>query len=470
MAGGTPAEPGPSDLSAVSYTPHGLPPAVLAPPDPQAARRTAAEGWIWGLPLVENYRTMYPQAVDDADPRYVGGFGVFRHYPQPFTPENTDVVTPNNDTPYSWAWLDLRAEPWVVEVPATDRYYVLPFHDLDTCYVGFVGARSTGPQAGRYLVTGPAQAVAHPAEHGVPEGFDGVLRADSHLVGILGRGYLAGPEDVPRLRELQERFRLTPLSAHLGHAPPPPAADPVWPAWREEARDTIEFFGFLDFLLGFFPVLPADADLRHRLAELGIGSGDFEPAALPADVREAIGQGIADGRARLDQAGAERRDSSGCFGTRDQLGGDHLTRAFGVQHGLYGLPVEEAWYGSWVEDSAGHRPPDAHGRDYTLRFPPGQLPPARFFWSATMYRLPERALVANPIGRYSIGDRTPGLAHDPDGGLTLHLRHRSPLDPVQAANWLPAPDGPFSVVIRVYGPTDAVTDGSWTLPPLTPLS
>ncbi|MDH6111223.1 hypothetical protein P3T36_003247 [Kitasatospora sp. MAP12-15] len=470
MAGGTPADPAGSGLSAAGWTPTGLPPAELTPPDPQTARRTAAEGWIWGLPLVENYRTMYPQAVDDADPRYVGGFGVFRHHPQPFTPADTDVVTPNNDTPYSWAWLDLRAEPWVVEVPATDRYYVLPFHDLDTCYVGFVGTRSTGPQAGRYLVTGPAQAVAHPAEHGVPAGFDGVLRADSHLVGILGRSYLAGPEDVSGLRALQEQFRLRPLSAHLGAAPPPPAADPVWPLWREEARESVEFFAFLDFLLGFFPVLPADADLRHRLAELGIGSGDFEPAALPAAVRAAVRQGIADGRARLEREAAERVDSTGCFGTREQLGGDYLARAFGARHGLYGLPAEEAWYGGWVEDSAGNRRLDAHLQDYRLRFPPGRLPPARFFWSVTMYQLPERLLVANPIGRYSIGDRTPGLVYDADGGLTLSVCHQQPTDPARAANWLPAPDGPFSVVIRVYGPDTAVTDGSWTLPPLTPLS
>ncbi|WP_083975146.1 DUF1254 domain-containing protein [Kitasatospora mediocidica] len=465
MAGETSADPARGDLSAVSFTPTGLPLGPLTPPTPEEARRTAAEGWIWGFALVENYRTMYPQAVDDADPRHVGGFGTFRHYPQPFGPANTDVVTPNNDTPYSWAWLDLRTEPWVVEVPATDRYYVLALHDLDTSYVGFVGSRTTGPGAGRYLVTGPTQAVAHPA---APEGFDGVLHADTQLVGILGRTYLAGPEDVPQLAAVQEQYRLRPLSAHLGTEPPPPAAEPVWPLWREEARYGIEFFGFLDFLLGFFPELPADADLRGRLAELGIGSGDFEPAALPAAVREAVLLGIADARAQLDRASAGAADSAGLFGTRAQLGTDYLRRAVGVREGLYGLPTEEAWYGGWPQDSEGHRPPDAHQRDYLLRFPPGRLPPARFFWSATLYGLPDRLLVANAIGRYSIGDRTPGLVHDADGGLTLWVSHRQPVDPARAANWLPAPDGPFALVIRVYGPDPAVTDGSWSLPPLTP--
>ncbi|WP_371497818.1 DUF1254 domain-containing protein [Kitasatospora sp. NBC_00374] len=429
--------------------------------DPETVRRTAAEAWVWGLALTENYRTMYPQAIDEADPRYVGGFGTFRHYSQPFTPADTDVVTPNNDTPYSWAWLDLRAEPWVVEVPGADRYYVLPLHDLDTSYVGYLGSRTTGQGAGRYLVTGPGFTGA------VPPGFDKVLRADTQLVGILGRTYLAGPEDVPALREIQSGYVLKPLSTHLGTPAPAAPPEPVWPVWREEVRETLEFFSYLDFLLGFFPVLPAEAGLRGRLAELGVGLGDFEPAALPAQVREAMQQGIADGRATLDRAAADAQDSTGWFGTRAEHGSDYLTRAIGVLKGLYGLPAEEAWYAGWLADDEGNRPPDASRHDFTLRFAPGELPPARFFWSATIYRLPERLLVANPIDRYSIGDRTPGLVRDPDGGLTLHVRRERPTDPVAAANWLPAPDGPFSVAIRVYGPDAAVLDGRWQRPHLT---
>ncbi len=269
------------------------------------------------------------------------------------------------------------------------------------------------------------------------------------------------------MRALQERYRLTPLSAHLGTEPPEPAPEPLWPVWREEIRDSVEFFCLLDFLLGFFPVLPAEAELRGRLAELGIGSGSFEPAVLPAEVRAALQQGIEDGRAELAEAAAKAVGSVGLFGTRAELGTDYLRRACGALKGLYGLPSEEAWYGGWAVDSEGHRPPDASARDYTIHFAPGQLPPAGFFWSATMYRLPERLLVANPLDRYSIGDRTPGLVHDPDGGLTLHVQHARPADPAAAANWLPAPDGPFSVIIRIYGPQAPVLDGRWTIPPLT---
>ncbi|MFJ4840816.1 DUF1254 domain-containing protein [Streptomyces sp. NPDC088746] len=427
------------------------------------ARKAAAEGWIWGFALLENYRTMYPQAIDPEDPRYVGGFGRFRHYSEPFTPANTDVVTPNNDTPYSWAWLDLRAEPWVVSVPAVDRYYVLPLHDLDTSYVGYIGARTTGPEAGDHLVAGPGW------DGEVPQGIAGVLRADTFLVGILGRTYLAGPDDVPALREIQAGYRLRPLSEFTGSAASHPVDEPVWPVWREEDLGTVEFFTLLDFLLQFFPVLDSERALRDRLAaSLGVtGSGEFEPAGLTPEIRAAVEQGIADARARLDEAKKDAADSTHWFGTRADGGTDYLTRAVGVDKGLYGLPAAEAWYAGWVQDDLGNRPPDAATHDHVIHFAHGALPPARYFWSATIYRLPERLLVDNPIGRYSIGDRTPGLVHDDDGGLTLYVSKDPPQDPKRAANWLPAPDGPFTIAIRVYGPEASVLDGSWTLPALS---
>lgn len=432
--------------------------------DLDAVRETAAQGWVYGHPMLENYRTMYAQAIDTSDPRYVGGFGRFRHYPQPSRPQNTDIVTPNNDTPYSWCWLDLRAEPWVVSVPAMDRYYVLPFHDLDTTYVGYVGARGTGQAPGDYLIAGPGW------DGRVPAGIAGVLRADTQLLGCLGRTYVTGltDQDVAQLKSIQDQYRLRPLSAFTGTAPLLAVPVPAWPRWREEDSDGLGFLAVLDFLLGFFPVMPSQQDLRERLATLGVdGTGTFDPTALDPQVRAALETGLGQGRQQVEDAKAHAAGSTGLFGTRDQLGEDYLARCVGADMGLYGLPEQEAWYGGWIADSAGNRPPNAATRDYTVHYRADQLPKARFFWSATLYRLPERLLVDNPIDRYSIGDRTPGLVYDADGGLTLYVQHTRPSDPAQAANWLPAPDGPFTIITRIYGPDPAVLDGTWTLPELT---
>ncbi|GAA2664520.1 DUF1254 domain-containing protein [Nonomuraea recticatena] len=425
--------------------------------DRAEARRIAAEGWIYGFPMLMNYRTMYKQAIDVDDPRYVGGFGRFRHYAEPFTPHDIDVTLPNSDTPFSWAWLAVRTEPYVLTVPAIDRYYVLPFHDLDTSYIGFVGSRATGTGPGTYLIAGPDW------DRSTPKGVDQVFHADSYLVGVLGRTYLAGPGDVKALRAVQRSYDLRPLHTYLGTVPPPAVSHPHWPAWREDVLDSVEFFTYLDFLLHFFPVLPSEKGIRDRLASIGVdGGGSFSPSP---ELREALEQGIVDGRDALEQADSSPDHSASWFGTRAQHGDDYLTRAVGVDKGLYGLPPEEAFYAGWLKDSEGDRP-DGSRKAYVIHFPAGRLPPVRFFWSATMYHLPERLLVENPIDRYSIGDHTPGLVYDDDGGLTLYVQRDRPAE--GPSNWLPAPDGPFVIVIRMYGPAPEALSGEWRIPRLTP--
>ncbi|MBD0670733.1 hypothetical protein BU198_08405 [Streptomyces sp. CBMA156] len=330
--------------------------------DPTTVRATAAEAWIRGYPLLRNYRALYAQALDDADPGYVGGFGVFRHQPRPSAPGSGQGGAPGGDEPgdtlYSRAWLDLRTEPWVVSVPAEDRHHVLPVHELDTVYAGFIGTGTTGPGPGDHLVAGPDW-------HGEPPpGISGVIRTATRLVGILGRTRLTGTTPAGTAA-LQERYRLRPLHEYAGTPVPAPAPEPVWPVWREEVTDTVEFLSFLDFLLGFFPLdgpvpLPsAETGLRGRLTDLGVdGRGEFEPAALPLEVRAEIGRGLADGRARLERATAELRGRTGLSGTREQIGADFLRQAAGAALDLHGLPAEEAGQGRREEDGADTAPAD----------------------------------------------------------------------------------------------------------------
>jgi hypothetical protein len=157
-------------------------------------------------------------------------------------------------------------------------------------------------------------------------------------------------------------------------------------------------------------------------------------------------------KARIDVT----TSSSGLFGSRKMLGQNYLTRDIAAAMGLYGNDLEEAWYGGFVAD--GNKPGQ-------LRFAPGQLPPAKFFWSITMYTLPDRFLYANPLKRYSLGDRTKNLRYDADGGLTIYLGHDSP-GADKENNWLPAPAGAYNIVTRVYGPSEAVIKNQWKLPAL----
>jgi hypothetical protein len=430
---------------------------------PAEAKVIAGEAWLYAFAPVALYGTMHAQAIDAASPSYVGGFNRFRHYDRLATPADTDIVTPNNDTPYSWAWLDLRAEPMVISLPAVPgRYYVNQWFDLYTHNFAYTGVRTTGREAGHYLFVGPDW-------HGeVPTGISKVFRAETWIIGTLTRTGVDDADDIPAMKAVQAQFRLQPLSAFAGMPAPAAAAMPAWPVWDEAEAKGLGFIGYVNALLPFMPVVPSEAAMFERFAKIGIGPGlAFDAAALDPALRDAMLAGMAEAAAAFQAKAAKETSSAAMFGTRAELGADYIyQRSCGAALGILGNTKEEAIYGSQQTEPDGTVLSGAH--KWILRFVPGQWPPVNEFWSITMYALPDRFLVPNPINRYSIGDRTPGLKADPDGGLTIHLQAESPgLD--RESNWLPTPKGPFFFAGRFYGPKAEAVDGRWTLPPLEKL-
>ena len=423
---------------------------------PKEAQAIAKEAYIYAYAPMESYQTWRTQAVDKTANGYVGGFNVFRHYSEPFTPDNKDIVTPNNDTPYSWAWLDLRAEPMVVSVPTVpkDRYYVMQWIDLFTQNFAYIGVRSTGFGAGNYMIAGPKW------KGKKPEGIKEVFRAETEIVGTLTRTALQGPDDVANVKAIQAQYKLQPLSAFLKQPAPPatPAID--FPPYDKAKARTHDFIGYLNFLLQFAePPVASEVAIRQRFEKIGIGPGKpWDASKVNPATLAAIDAGVKEGQAEIDALAAKTFSTNGLFGSRAQLKTNYLQRDVGAMKGLYGNSLEEAWYGGYVCD--GSRPSELH-------FTKANLPPARFFWSMTMYTIPDRFLYANALNRYSIGDRTKGLEYDKDGGLTIYVSNASP-GKDKESNWLPAPASKCSLVARVYGPSKAAMSGEWKLPPLQP--
>lgn len=425
---------------------------------PAEARAIAKDAYIYAFAMMESYQTWYAQAVDQSSNAYVGGFNVYRHYSEPFTPANKDIVTPNNDTPYSWAWLDLRAEPIVVSVPAVpkDRYYVMQWMDLFTQNFAYIGVRATGFDAGSYLIAGPNWKGVKPA------GIRQVFRAETDIVGTLTRTSLHGAEDVANLRALQAQYKLQPLSAFLKQPPRPPAPAISFPPYDKAKARSHDFIGYLNFLLQFAePPDPSEVAIRKRFEKIGIGPGvPWDASKVDPATLAAIDLGVKDGEASIDALAAKTFTTNGLFGSRAQLKTSYLKRDVGALKGLYGNSIEEAWYGGYVGDGT---------KLSTIRFTRANLPPAKFFWSATLYTLPDRFLYDNPLNRYSIGDRTKGLVYGKDGSLTIYVGNTSP-GKDKERNWLPAPAAKYSLVARVYGPSEAAMTGKWKLPPLQPMS
>ena len=431
---------------------------ATAAPSAGETRVIAKEAFIYAYPMLYNYKTMQLQTQDQFNSGYVGGFGQFRHFSKPSTPEDKDIVSPNNDTPYSWAWLDLRAEPMVLSVPAVpeDRYYVLQWFDLYTHNFAYVGVRATGFEAGSYLFAGPHW------DGEVPHGITKVFRSEGEFIGTLTRTSLNGPEDVSNVQAIQRKYVLQPLSEFAGGRAAAPALAIHWPSWNEERATSADFISYLNFLMQFTEADPSEKELLKRFASIGISPGmPFDLSILPGDIQQALKDGVKEGLKEINTEGPKQNSSTPLFGTREHLKNNYLNRALGAFLGLYANSIEEAFYSQWVMDQDS-KPLSGQNR-YVIRFDKGNMPPVKFFWSATLYDLPDRFLVENEIDRYSIGDRTDGLKYEKDGSLTLYIQQEAP-EGDKKANWLPAPEGPFFMASRFYGPGKAMIEGSYKIP------
>ena len=435
------------------------------------ARTIAKEAYVYGFPLVDNYRIQHAYFIDTKNPEYKGPWNTIVNTPRVYTPADKAVQTPNSDTPYSFVGADLRAEPIVLTVPKIekDRYFSIQLIDWYTHNFDYVGSRTTGNDGGSYLIAGPSWKGETPA------GVKKVFRSETEFVFAGYRTQLLNPDDLENVKKVQAGYKAEPLSKFLGQPAPAAASSidfPV-PLSPDEQRKSLEFFNILNFVLQFAPTHPSETELMARFAKIGLGAGKtIDVAALSPEMRAAMEQGMAD--AWVDFENLKNEVEAGkvavgdLFGTREYLKNNYLHRMAGAVMGIYGNSKQEAMYPPYGVDSEGNKLDGAHR--YTVRFAPGQLPPANAFWSLTMYGLPESLLVDNPIKRYLVNSpMLPQFVKDPDGGLTLYIQNESP-GKDKEANWLPAPRGPFTIYMRIYWPKEEALDGTWKQPPLTKTS
>jgi hypothetical protein len=444
---------------------------VMAEPrtiTPADARSIAKDAYIYGYPMVDSYRIQYAYSVDRSSPEFKAPWNELKSSARVYTPDDTTIQTPNSDTPYSSASLDLRAEPMVLTLPRVEknRYFSVQLVDLYTHNFAYLGSRTTGNDGGNYLIAGPHWKSAKPA------GINTVFQAETDLVLVLFRTQLFGDGDVENVEKIQAGYKLQSLSQFLGRpAATVPPIDFITPVAPGAVPPPLEFFKVLNFLLQFCPTHFSEKTLMDRFATLNIGAGrTFSPKALSPEMRAAVEGGMGDGLRAFEDFKRTKLDtrevtSGDVFGTRDHLKNNYLYRMAAAKLGIFGNSKEEAMYPVFAVDDHGETL-DGSKHRYQVHFDADQLPPVRAFWSLTMYKLPQSLLVANPLHRYLINSpMLPNLKRDPDGGLTLYLQPDSPGKELES-NWLPAPLGPFMAALRLYWPKLEALTGEWQLPHL----
>jgi len=425
------------------------------------ARAVAKEAYVWGYPMVELYKVMYFYSVYKNSPEYKAPFNVVAHTARLYTPADSTIQTPNADTPYGTAWLDLRVEPVVITVPVVEegRYYSVQLVDLYGFNFDYIGTRATGNGGGSYLIAPPGWSGE------TPQGVAKVFECETQFAMAIFRTQLFSPDDLENVKKVQAGYRVQTLSAFTGSPAPKAPGDLIFPPFSPATANTAGFFQYLNFALQFCPEHADEAALRARLATMGIEPGKgFSIATMNRELLAAIESGMTDGSRAIDEEIARTPSSRDMFGTREFLKGNYLARAAGARVGLLGNSREEALYSIQKTDAEGGALSGANR--YTLHFAADALPPVNAFWSVTMYDAAKQTLVANPVDRYLINSSMlPALTHDKDGGITIAIQHESP-GKAKEANWLPSPAGPFYVVVRLYLPRPEALDGTWKEPQL----
>ncbi|ODT86250.1 DUF1254 domain-containing protein [Phenylobacterium sp. SCN 70-31] len=403
-------------------------------------RDAARTAWLYVLPLIEMASPRTRAFAGGAPPN------AFAHGRDLVGPADRDITTPNNDTLYSSAHLDLSHGPVTLTLPASgDRYLSVALMDAYTNNFAVLGTRSTGRNGGRFRLVSPSEAA-----HG-PE----VVRAPTPSVWALGRILVDGPHDLDAARAVQSGLTIQGPAAE----PPPPCAErhADWPAYFDSAAR----------LLARNPPPVTDRARLEAISPLRLD--DFRPDRFSAEEAAAIAEGVEQARGDIWRSGIKGQGFvDGWSYPYTRLGDfaqEHHYRASVAVGGLAALPPEEAMYMRARGDLPRALFDGRH--DWRLHFPAEAPLPVDSFWSLSLYEsTPDGQFffTENPLGRYAIGDRTAGLAHNPDGSLDIWIGSRPPA--AGDSNWLPAPEGPFALFMRAYLPRPELLHGAYRLPPV----
>ena len=377
------------------------------------------------------------------------------------------VVRPNFDTLYSIAWLDLTKEPVIVSAPDTGgRYYLLPMLDMWTDVFASPGWRTTGTQAGNFLITPPGWSETAPA---------GMTRisAPTPYVWIIGRTKTDGPQDYDAVHKVQAGYVITPLSAWGKPTKPAkvvidPSIDMKTPPKTQiDTMSANKFFAYAAELLKVNPPHITDQPIIAQLKKIGIEPGkSFDLEKTEPAVRKALESAPSDAQklmasmlpaiARVTNGWSMNTNTMGVYGNW------YLKRTIVAQIGLGANLPEDAIYPVNLADASGKALNGAN--KYRMHFDKDRLPPANAFWSITLYDS-DGFQVANAFNRFAVSSWMP-FTYNADGSLDLYFQDESP-GGGKEANWLPAPKGSFNLTMRLYAPQLSALTGKWNPPPVT---
>ncbi len=441
----------------------------------------AKEAYIYGFPIVENYRNMAISAIETQNPNFVKPFNELAVTTVPQTAQvdvvETEETTENEngqqiqsvteislkpgttDMAYGSAWLDLRREPVVVTIAPVEgkRYFSVQFIDLFGNDFDYSSTRKDGAQGGHLLVTAPGWKGEKPA------GISRIVESPSAFVFAMFRLQMKDSGSIGKNSPVLDHYKVETLS-QFSRTPPPPAPEPLnFPVYNSAKAKTPEYFTYLNFMLQFCKIPAEESGMMKRFATIGIEPGKvFDYSTMSDSEKKALIDGMAAGQAELDAMSKTNVKAPVLYGNSSNLLKENYPyRAYMASKNLYGNSSEEIW-GIVYEVTASKKKLNGNNR-YELKFEKNSLPPVNAFWTLTAYPVAQQISAFYPASPYTISSQSHPFKSNEDGTLTLYLQKNRPED-VRAENWMPIPEGRFFLLLQLYQPKEEVLKGQWPSP------
>lgn len=410
------------------------------------------QAYIYGYPLLVVNRTK--QLTAPIENGLVLNQFVYKE--ELANPTDQFIVSPNVDTLYMYAWLDVSEQPVILHVPNThNRYYTVQLLDAWTNTFANIGRRKTGTAKGRFAIVGPYWKGTLPSE--IKR-----ITAPTNTVWALGRILVRGDEDISRVQEFQKQFIFTTLG---GSSPIiKEHRDTILSTTPVEELSAIEFIELINSEMRKNPPPLEEQILFQTFKYIGINPSEATTFQnLNLDILKGVNRAIKDAVTIIKSSNQFVKARNGWLYS-DIIGiydADFLVRAAIAYSGLGANVKEEAMYQRSFIDDMGE---ELTGKQkYILHFEKDHLPKVEAFWSVTVYNA-DFNLVENILHRYAIGDQTKGLIYNENGSLDIYMQHEMPKG--KGSNWLPVPKGNFNLVMRFYQPDFRILNGSYQTPPV----
>lgn len=462
-----------------SLNPQPLPPspewARALPPGPDVrvkitdayAAHVARDAFFWAWPLVNTYnrRLAFSKMTEQrySGPLLEAPLNRLTMLTDYVNPEERNVACPNQDVVYGLGMVALDVSPVVVQVPDFgDRFWVYQIVDLRTDSFVQLG-KMYGTTPGFYLLVGPNW------NGEVPKGITRMFRASSNTGLVAPRiAQNDTPEDKRAIQDVLTGIAMYPLVEYDGRMkkmewsklPKVPGA----PHGEEETRWVFpeKFFDELPAVLADAPPLPGEeARYAQVLAVLAAAKDNPKIKQAMIEAAKDAEDKLVNPLFQFRNYGQQLPHHWSTISNEAAFGTDYFTRTAVAKSNILVNAPNETKYFYQDLDASGARLNSANR--YTVTFAKDGTPPVNGFWSLSIYN-EHHFFVANPINRFSVGTKNKDLKFAADGSLTIYVQPDAPTDPVQRANWLPAPKGDFSLYVRTYWPKAAAMDGSWTPP------